>query len=183
MAKRAPPPPPWSVRRDADSLRHAFFVSHVAEDEAEVVQLKAEIEAYSGRGGRAPLACFLDVQNWLKGNLSGMVIRESLRRSAHMVAWISPAYIATTRGWVWMELAYAELIELAMNHGQFDLAHPFIVPVFRGVTVEHLARTPWLDYWQRSVVAPHQAHPTSDIARHLVDFHEQEAGRRDEGTS
>jgi hypothetical protein len=70
--------PPWSVRRDTDSTRHAFFVSHVAEDEAEVVQLKAEIEGYSGRGGRPPLTCFLDVQNWLKGNRNGMVIREYL---------------------------------------------------------------------------------------------------------
>jgi len=170
------------VRRDADSLRHAFFVSHVAEDEAEVVQLKAEIEAYSGRGGRAPLTCFLDVQNWLKGNQSGMVIRESLRRSAHMVAWVSPTYLATTRGWVWMELAYAELIERSMNHGHFDLAHPFIVPVFRRLTAEHLARTPWHDYWQRAIVPPHQEHSVAEIARHLVDFHEQEARKRDEGT-
>jgi hypothetical protein len=98
-----------------------------------------------------------------------------------MVAWVSPAYLATTRGWVWMELAYAELIELSMNRNHYDLDHPFVVPVFRNLTVEHLARTPWLDYWQRQVVTPHQDHPVSEIARHLVDFHEQEARKRDEG--
>ena len=177
----ARPAPPWSVRRDAGSIRYGFFVSHVAEDEADSLQLKAEIEAYSGRGGRMALTCFLDAQNWPKGNPSGMVMRDYLRRSAHMVAWISPGYLASTRGWVWMELAYAELIELNMNHGHDGLYRPFIVPVFRNVKVEHLARTPWLGYWDRQVVTPNQEHPIPEIALQLVDFHEQEAQKRAEG--
>jgi hypothetical protein len=175
------PAPMWSVFRDAGSIRHAFFISHVNEDEEDVIRLKAEIEAQSARAGRSPLTCSLDVLNWPIANLSGAVIREELRRSAHMVAWVSPAYLATKRGWVWMELAYAELIELTMNQDHLDLEYPFIVPVYRKVTVKRLERTPWLDYWQRQVVAPNKDHSIPEIARRLVDFHEQEARKLAEG--
>ena len=172
MAKRSPP---WFVRRDTTLPSYAFFISHVGEDAAEVASLKAEIEAYSGRGGRRPLVCFLDVHNWPIGNVNSGVIREHLLRSSHMVAWVSPAYLATNRGWVWMELAYAELIELSMNLGSFDLRHPYVVPIFREMTVERLERTPWLAYWQRQLLAPNQEHSVTEIARKLVDFYDQEA--------
>src|SRR5256885_1200538 len=108
MAKRRAP---WFVPHDPASVQYAFFLSHVGEDAAEVAQLKSAIEAHSGRGGGTALACFLDVQNWPAGNVNSAVIREYLLKSAHMVAWISPAYLNTLRGWVWMEFAYAELIE------------------------------------------------------------------------
>lgn len=169
---------PWQVTRDPASVRYAFFLSHVAEDARDVEQLQSEIHAISGRGGRPALDCFLDRNRWPTGNVSSVVIREYLLKSWHMVVWVTPAYLETVRGWIWMELAYAELVELSLNADRFDLQHPYIVPVFRGVTVEPVARTPLLAVWQRQLTVPEGEHPISDVAQRLVEFFEQEARKR-----
>ena len=174
MAKQRPP---WFVPRDADEVRYAFFLSHVAEDSEAVQQIASAIHAFSGRGGRPPLACFLDVNNWPIGNVNTSAIKEYLLKSAHMVAWVTPSYLQSIRGWVWMELAYAELIELSLNSTRLELRHPYIVPVFRNVAVNQLERTPLLGYWQRQLVVPNKEHSLEEIARKLVDFHEQEGQR------
>src|SRR5947209_194419 len=62
MAKQRPP---WHVERDPAACRYAVFVSHVGEDAQEVIQLKAEIAACSGKGGRPALKRFLHVHDWL----------------------------------------------------------------------------------------------------------------------
>jgi hypothetical protein len=173
----AKPRPPWFVPCDAASGQYAYFLSHVAEDSAEVQQLAAAIQTLSGRGGRTPLTCFLDVNNWPIGNVNTSVIKEYLLKSAHLVAWVTSAYLQSIRGWVWMELAYAELIELSLNSDQLELRHPYIVPVFRNVAVNQLERTPLLGYWQRQLVIPNQDHSLTEIAQKLVEFHEQEALR------
>jgi len=170
---------PWFVRRDVTTHTHAFFLSHVAEDAAEIADLKAAIEGYSGRGARTSLRCFVDVQNWQIGNDNGTVIRDRLLHSDHMVCWVTPSYVATTRGWVWMELAYAELIELSMNIAQFGLRAPFIVPVFYNVGIAQIERTPLLAYWQRQLAYTQQSPDIAEIARKLVDFHEQELRKRE----
>jgi hypothetical protein len=172
--------PPWYVRRDPAAIHYAFFIFHVGEDADAVGELKTAVDAYSGRGGRPPLTCFLDVQNWPGGNVSSEVIREYLYQSAHMIAWISPAYLVNTRGWIWMELAYAELIELSNNFDYLGVRKPFIVPVFHNVTVDLIQRTRWVDYWSRQVVIPNQQHSVTDIAHKLVDFHEQEERKRED---
>lgn len=168
---------PWFVPRDAGSLQYAFFLSHVGEDSEEVQQLASAIHTFSGRGGRTPLTCFLDVNNWPIGNVNTSVIKEYLLKSAHAVIWATPAYLQSVRGWVWMELAYAELIELSLNSGTLDLRHPYIVPVFRNITVAQLERTPLLGYWQRQLVVPNQDYSFNEIAQKLVEFHEQEKER------
>lgn len=171
MAKQRPP---WFVPRNAASVRYAFFLSHVAEDSAEVQQLASAIHAFSGRGGRTPLTCFLDVNNWPIGNENTSVIKEFLLKSAYCVMWVTPAYLQSVRGWVWIELAYAELMELSLNAALLERRHPYIVPLFRNVTVTQLERTPLLGYWQRQLILPHQDHSLSEIAQKLVEFHEQE---------
>jgi hypothetical protein len=170
--------PPWFVRRDPAFVRYSFFISHVGEDSKDVKQLKAEIEAYSSRGGRPPLSSFLDVQNWPGGNENSEVIRDYLLQSGHVVAWISPDYLKNDRGWIWMELAYAELIELSINIDYLDMHEPFVIPVFRDVRVELVQRTPWLRYWQRQLTTPNQECSVEEIAHKLVDFHEQELRKR-----
>src|SRR5438874_1319754 len=115
--------PPWFVSLEP-SPNYTFFVSHVNEDATEVAQLKSEITAYSGRGGRPGMTSFIDFHNWPIGNLNTAVIRDYLRRSSFMVAWISRAYLTSTRGWVWLELAYAELVERSLNVGKMDLQLP-----------------------------------------------------------
>lgn len=174
VAKR----PPWFVRQELDVTSYAFFVSHVNEDSAEIRQLKAEINAYSGRGGRPSLDCFFDVHNWPTANLNTAVIREYLLKSDHMLCWVTPAYLANSRGWVWMEMAYAELIDLSANLGQLEVRAPYIVPVFRGVDLQELSRTPLLRYWERRLIATDQSTSLKEIASRLVDFHEQEMLKR-----
>ncbi len=174
MAKQRPP---WFVPRDTASVQYAFFLSHVGEDNEEIQQLASAIQALSGRGGRTPLTCFLDVNNWPIGNVNTSAIKEYLLKSAHVVVWATPAYLQSVRGWVWMELAYAELIELSLNSAMLELRHPYIVPVFRTVSVEQLERTPLLGYWQRQLVVPNKDYSLMEIAQKLVEFHEQEALR------
>ncbi len=172
MAKRRPP---LFVEQNLADLKFAFFISHVGEDAAAVAQVKAAIEARSGRGGRPGLACFLDVHTWPFGNENIGVIKEFLLKSAFMIAWVSPQYLATTRGWVWVELAFANLIEISRNRPWGYPRHPFIAPVFLpGVTVNHLERTPLLDYWQRKLLLTTREISTEEIAHKLVDFYEQE---------
>src|SRR5882762_11270234 len=152
MAKQRPP---WHVERDPAACRYAFFVSHVGEDAQAVIQLKAEIAACSGKGGRTALQCFLDVHDWLTANGPSMVIKESLLRSEYMVVWVTPAYLKTRRGWGWQELAYGELLELSLNIDHLDVHNPYIVPVIpRKVNVQQIARTPLVNYWQRQLLSP-----------------------------
>jgi hypothetical protein len=75
----------WRVTRDPSLFRYAFFISHVAEDSAEVNEVAAAIHVISGRAGRTPLNCFLDVNSWTPGNVNSAVIKQYLLQSAHMV--------------------------------------------------------------------------------------------------
>ena len=170
--------PAWYVPRPETDPPYAFFISHVAEDAPDVQQLKVEIEAYSGRGGRAGLRCFLDVTTWPGGNENSEVIREALLRSEHMVPWVTRNYLNAQRGWVWLELAYSELIELSMNVENLDIRHPYLVPIFRGITVAEVERTPLLSYWQRKLLLSSDPASVREVAMMLVDFREQEAFKR-----
>src|SRR6266446_3463245 len=105
---------PWKVS-SYPNPPFAFFISHVAEDTAVVKQLKSAIAAQSGRGGQPGLTCFLDCDNWQIGNENGSVIRDYLRQSQFMLAWVTPAYLKNKRGWVWFELCYAEILEASLN--------------------------------------------------------------------
>lgn len=170
---------PWFVPFDASAVQYAFFISHVGEDAGEVKRLKSAVHGLSGRGGKPPLDCFLDVHDWTIGNVNRSVIKEYLLKSAHMVVWATPHYLRTLRGWVWMELAYAELIELSLNGGILDMGLPYIVPVSRDVGVQEIERTPLHNYWQRQVVVPGKKHSITWVAEKLVAFHEQEARKRE----
>jgi hypothetical protein len=170
---------PWFVERDPGRIRFTFFISHVSEDADTVIDLRSQIAGVSARGGRTALDCFLDVHAWQIANDSREVIKEFLPKSEYLVVWITPAYLRTRRGWVWMELAYAELIELSLNYQSLGLPYPYIIPVFQGVSLAQVARTPLLSYWQRSLLyPPGKALPVPEIARKLVDFHDQEALKR-----
>jgi hypothetical protein len=169
---------PWFVRRPARELPFSFFVSHVTEDADDVALLKSEINVYSGRagrGGKRALDCFLDIHNWPTAKLSSAAIREKLLESAHFVFWVTPAYLKNQRGWVWMELAYAELIELSANLGTMD-HRPYIVPIFRKVSVQDIEGTPLLGYWQGDLGRLDLE--IKEIAKRLVDFYDQEAPKR-----
>jgi hypothetical protein len=171
--------PPWYVRWDGAERRYAFFVSHVTEDAAEIKALTAAIVATSGRGGRAPLACFLDKHNWLVGNDNPTTIRDCLLQSQHMICWVTPAYLANQRGWIWMELAYANLLETSINLQNFGVRLPYVVPIFRGAAVEQVAQTPLHEYWQRNLVPPGQSPSVEAIARKLVDYYDQEQAKQE----
>jgi hypothetical protein len=174
MAKARPP------RHDArqPAQQYAFFISHVAENTEEVSKLKAEIARCSGRGGAVELSCFLDRHNWEIGNDNGWVIRDKLLRSEFMVAWITPAYLGNRRGWIWFELCYAEQLESRLSESRLGVQLPYIAPVFRGVSVQDVERTPWLKYWQRAIARCGLGDSISTIARDLVDFHAQEIRKR-----
>jgi hypothetical protein len=158
--------------------QYEFFISHVSEDSNVVKQLKNEIAAASGRGGRPAFDCFLDVHAWPSANELSQVIKKYLLKSKYLVAWVTPAYLRSARGWVWTELAYAELIEIGMNSSP-AIELPYIVPVFMDdVTVDELSRTPLLRYWQRRL--PTAGRPITEIARALIEFYDQELRKQKE---
>jgi hypothetical protein len=177
MSKRRSP---WHVELDSARLSYAFFISHVGEDAAEVRSLKAEIAGLSGRGGRRELSCYLDLHDWEAGHEPGRVIRDYLLQSEYMVAWITPAYLeASRRGWIWFEFAYAELIQLSLNAQQdFDVRYPYILPIFRGVPIQDIERSPLVNYWLPKLFNPAQDRTIPEVARTLVDFYDQEARKR-----
>ena len=159
--------------------KYAFFISHVSEDSAEARELKTEIANLSSRGGRTPLDSFLDVYNWpLDNDIRGAIL-ENLHQSRYMIAWITPEFIKTKRGWIWFELAYAEWQEEILNEPGERRKFPFIIPVFQGVKIAQIARTPLLRYWERSLLTPlGRRNPIDQIAGKLLDFYDQEERRR-----
>ena len=173
-------PTRWMIDAEGVRLEHAFFISHVGEDTKDVIKLKEKIRASSKRGGRHALTCFLDTKNWLHGNENAQVIREKLLQSEYVIIWITSNFLEITRGWIWIELAYAELIEQSRNIGQMGLPYTFIVPIFRGVSHDTIERTPLLNYWQRRLKPEHtkDSHSVESIAKGLVEFYEQERTRR-----
>ena len=171
--------PPWYIECDRALLQYAFFISHVSEDTDQVRKLKSKIASISRRGGGEALDCFLDFDCWLKGNVSSEVIKESLLKSEYLVCWITPAYLRNRRGWIWMEFAYAELLELSLNYRELGTRFPYIVPVFQGVTMRQADRTPLHAYVHRNLPGPlGKTSPIPTIARELVDFYDQERRRR-----
>ncbi len=171
--------PPWYVERDWSARRYAFFLSHVQEDSASLTLLQSEVAALSGRGGGETLDSFLDINRWLIGNLNSEVIKESLLHSEYLVAWITPAFLRNRRGWIWMEFAYAELLELSLNYREMGIRYPYIIPIFQGVSARTLQRTPFHGYIQRAPLGPPgPTHEIAAVARALVDFFRQEQRRK-----
>jgi len=167
----------WQVH-PPEVPEYNFFLSHVREDKPDVIRLKSEISSLSGRQGRNPLKSFLDTHDWTQIRNNTQVIRESLRVSEFFLAWITPDYIGNNRGWVWLEWAYAELLELSQNHHRFEVELPFIIPVFVGVRLAGLERSPILRYWERGIRIEASGDSVKAIAKKIVEFHADEQRRR-----
>lgn len=173
--------PNWSTwePKAPGKAAHAFFISHVSEDGAAVAELNRHLTTLSGQGGRRPFKCFLDVNDWPLGSDIRATIRASLFDSEFMVAWITPAILKTDRAWVWFELAYAEWMEERYEATSESPHLPFVVPIFLGVELRQIGRTPLLDYWQRSLLSPpgRQAE-VAEIAETLLKFYEHQNRQR-----
>lgn len=170
--------PPWLIRYDHLNTKHSFFISHVQEDESEVQELRRVLDARLGSQCPSANPCFLDIDDWPKGRRSLAVIRERLLASQFLVAWISSKYLKNQRGWIWYEAAYGQLIEASFNYRQFDLPNPFVVPVYRNVTLRQVERTPWLDFWSRRLFTKTRSLSISEIADGLVEFYLREMAYR-----
>jgi len=159
---------PWQTRIDRAKCEFAFFVSHVAEDSREVVALAQALAAeFQSAGGLPIQPCFLDINDWEHGNPPKAVIRKKIATSQFFVGWVTPRYLqAGRRGWVWLELAYAELVQLSQQPS-IEFEFPFIVPVFRDVEIDELRRTPWLDYLPQELERSSAGEP---IDRFLARF-------------
>lgn len=72
-----PKRPPWHIRREPIDLRYSFFISHVAEDNEDVIRLKSEVEARSKDFDKPGLNCYLDVHDWSFGLDNAEVIRDA----------------------------------------------------------------------------------------------------------
>ncbi|HEY2415310.1 MAG TPA: toll/interleukin-1 receptor domain-containing protein [Pirellulaceae bacterium] len=159
---------PWRVELNRLECEFVFFVSHVMEDNDEVLWFANALEDRFRFLGIPIKACFLDVQDWEHGNPPKDLIRRKLAASHFFLGWISPNYLkAAKRGWVWFELAYAELIELS-RQPSVDIKFPFILPVLRNVSVRQIGRTPWLAYVQREIERSRRGEKIEDFVERLV---------------
>jgi hypothetical protein len=145
----------WRIKIDRTKCEYGFFVSHVSEDSADVKRFADALDKeFAAAGGLPVQTCFLDIHDWDLGNPATAVIRRKLAASQFFVGWVTPHYLDhARRGWAWFELAYAELIELNLQASP-DKEFPFVVPIFRDVSVDELSRTPWLDYHSRIIERP-----------------------------
>lgn len=165
---------PWFVQfGQAVTPRFCYFISHVSEDAVAVQKLEKSLKRLARRRhGSVP--CFLDSKDWQAGRKNSELIRDRLLESMHMLIWVTPDYLRSRRGWVWMELAFAELLdrrlELQAMEREELISYPFVVPVFMDVTHRQLARTPLHDYWQRGIRpidSPRERH--SQVATQILD--------------
>src|SRR5437016_2902810 len=93
---------PWHVRHDRTACEFSFFISHVTNDNDEIRQLKTAVDRSLHRKTDPALKCFFDVDDWEIGRPNLNVIRDKLLNSVHMLAWVTPNYVAQSqRGWVW----------------------------------------------------------------------------------
>lgn len=168
------PSSPWYIPYAKGVPRdHSFFLSHVREDNRAVTSLRRYVAA-EFRRRRIPAGdLFLDIHHWPRGKASVWAIRNALLTSEFMIAWVTPAYLKSTRGWIWMELALGQLIEDSLNLGM-GLRFPFVLAVFRGVSVSDIAKTPWIEYLHRGIVAPHEALSVKAVASRLVEAYQRE---------
>ena len=158
------------------AIEHTFFLSHVQENVDDLKELKREITLQSRKRGRKSLDCFLDNEDWQIGRLDGNVLREKLIVSEIFVAWITPEYLMNRRGWIWMEMAYAELIELSLNVGQLGNTLEYVISIYRGwgqgLDLNELLRSPWGNYLSQGIGRnPTEQLTIQNIAKILVKFH------------
>jgi hypothetical protein len=166
------PAPPWFVGRAPSApLDYTFFLSHDSTDKDDVLRLKEEILAQSGAGDRPALPCFVDIHDWPPGTDPTLVMREALYASNYMVVWVTPAFLSNSRGWVWVEFAYGELLDIGLNIAEVGSRFPFLLPVFRGVSIDQVQKTPLLRFWHRPVGPVDRLLPIPEVAKKLLDFH------------
>ena len=157
---------PWRIHHDRTKCEYAFFVSHVSEDLDDVTAFVQALDsAFQKAGGLAVQTCFIDSRDWELAKPVTDEIRQKLLLSQFFIGWVTPAYLrhSQQRGWVWIELAYATLIENSSRAGP-ELDSPFILPVFRGVNPEQLSQTPWHDFVPRQV---ERSSPRERLATYL----------------
>lgn len=171
----------WTISYDTQQCQYSFFLSHVQEDLPQVKELRRQIHKKLPaieRDGASRRKCFLDSEDWPAGQPNVDVIRRTLRLSQVFVAYVTPQYLRGTRGWTWLELAYAQLIEDYLNVAMVDRRFPFVLVVFRDVTIEDVHRTPLWDLWSRAAVGAHESLSPIHIATRLVGIREIMLGDR-----
>ncbi|MDX1966715.1 MAG: hypothetical protein SFV23_06045 [Planctomycetaceae bacterium] len=158
----------WWVPHPLGNYRHSFFISHVREDLTNVRRLKRSLDRRIRLSSPHVPPCFLDCDDWPHGKPTAPAIRDALGASEFPVVWVTPRFMNSSRGWIWFELAYGQLIEQSLNLGRPDWALPYVLAVFREIDIESVAPSPLLEYWGRSVVAAHESLNVAKIAERLA---------------
>lgn len=161
---------PWAIEIDPDEQRYAFFLSHVSEDKSFMLRVKQLLEPRLRRAGARLDACFIDAKNWRRGRPALSVLQEAILTSAHCTVLVTPDYLqASRRGWTWIEFAFAYLIDKSRQGLEPDVA-PFIVPIFRGVAIEDLGRTPLVEFWNSNLIGVGDDDSPAAVAEYLADY-------------
>jgi len=147
---------------------HHVFLSHCREDHDELVRPVHERLATNNISG------WLDREDYHYGRDSRTALRDAILRSRHTVFFVTPAMLATGRGWCVLELAYAELLQVSLVRPGGALANVILPLFFVPQSDVTLPRSVWQLARDRGRFcdAPHDGRvdwAVSEIARFLRD--------------
>lgn len=103
--------------------RYHVFLSHAREDHDSLV--RPVYDALTG-GSVVP---WLDREDYYYGRDSRTALRDGILRSRHVVFFVTPAVLASGRGWCAFELAYAEVMQSSFVTAGGMLAN-VVLPLF-----------------------------------------------------
>jgi TIR domain len=126
----------WSVAA-FPSCTHHVFLSHCREDHDDLVRPVYELLATNNISG------WLDREDYHYGRDSRTALRDAILRSRHTVFFVTPALLATGRGWCVLELAYAELLQASLVRPGGALANVILPLFFVPQSDDALPRTVW----------------------------------------
>ena len=116
---------------------HHVFLSHSREDHDALVR-----PVYDGLREKGVIG-WLDREAYTYGRDSRTALKCAVLESRHVVFFVTPAMIASGRGWCVFELAYVELLQAALVRPGGALANLFLPLYFVPQSDPALPRTVW----------------------------------------
>ena len=117
--------------------RHHVFLSHSREDHDTLVRPVYERLVAAG------VAPWIDRHHYPYGRDSRSALQASVLDCRHVVFFVTPAMLASPRGWCVLELGYAEILQSNLHAPGEPLAHLFLPLFFVPQSDAALPRTVW----------------------------------------
>lgn len=126
----------WQISSFPDCTKHVFL-SHSREDHDDLVRPVFErLEA-------AAVKPWIDRHHYPYGRDSRIALQSSILECRHVVFFVTPAMLASGRGWCPLELGYTEILQYNLMAPGGPLTNLFLPLYFLPQSDPHLPRTVW----------------------------------------